>query len=70
MLNEQPIVSEPVAWDYQQDSIQYDMPGFGMVAFRFDYVPPKKRSGRGSRARKANLRKAAAKSTKKRSRKA
>lgn len=70
MLNEQPIVSEPVAWDYQQDSIQYDLPGFGMVAFRFDYVPPKKRSGRGSRARKANLRKAAAKSTKKRSRKA
>lgn len=44
MLNEQPISSEPIAWDYQQDSIQYDLPAFGMVAFRFDYVPPKKRA--------------------------
>lgn len=70
MLNEQPISSEPIAWDYQQDSIQYDLPAFGMVAFRFDYVPPKKRAARGSKARKANMRKAAAKGTKKRARKA
>lgn len=44
MLNDQPVTSEPVAWDYQKNSIQYDLPGFGMVAFRFDYVAPKTRT--------------------------
>ena len=59
LLNETPIPSEPVAWDYQENSIQYDLPAFGMVAFQFDYVPPKKSKAKGRRARKSNRRKAA-----------
>lgn len=61
MLNEAPISSEPVAWDYQENSIQYDLPAFGMVAFQFDYVPPKKPKAKKGRTRKAGSRKAGAK---------
>ena len=69
MLNEAPIHSEPIEWDYQDNSIQYDLPAFGMVAFCFDYVPPKKSQTKGSRARKSYLRKSAAKRTRTESKK-
>ena len=69
MLNEAPVHSEPIEWDYQDNSIQYDLPAFGMVAFCFDYVPPKKSQTKGSRARKSYLRKSAAKRTRSESKK-
>lgn len=49
MLNEKPIIAEPVKWDFQKNSIQYDLPAFGMVVFSFDCKPARqKQQGRTS----------------------
>ncbi|MDD3222418.1 MAG: 1,4-alpha-glucan branching protein GlgB [Clostridia bacterium] len=49
MLNEKPIMAEPVKWDFQKHSIQYDLPAFGMVVFAFDCKPAQsKQPGRTS----------------------
>ena len=61
MLNSQPLISEPIPWDSQKNSIQYDLPGFGMVAFQFDYVPPKARTRERTKTKRNYERKTASK---------
>ncbi len=42
--NEKPIVADEKEWDFKDYSIEYYLPAFGMMVFKFDYVePPKKK---------------------------
>lgn len=53
LVNSNAVIAEKVAWDWNEYSMEVNVPAYGAVAFEFDYTePPKPRETRSTKARK------------------